>query len=228
MFEGGVDVERQPGAGFEIDLSAEQRREGVHGGAATRKFAEEHPQHGAGHSNGLGRIVGEVAAGVAVGTGQRHPQLNPVQDRRRGGRDLRVADAHARRHQVQFTRPDHRVHTGAVAVFHLAAEQPADGLQPGVRMRRHVHPGAAARPRVVRSGRRNTMPRSATAPAEARCDARGWPAGRPTAPPVDAAHRRMSMPRKPLRRGRYRCCSRIDSSVSDCVRTRCRPGLCPG
>ena len=96
--------------------------------------------------------MGEVAAGVAIGVGQRDPQLDPVQDRRRGGGDLRVADARARRHQVQFARPHQRVHPGAVAVLHLALEQPADGLQPGVRMRRHVHPDAAAhvvRPVVV-------------------------------------------------------------------------------
>jgi hypothetical protein len=31
------------------------------------------------------------------------------------------------------------MHTSAVAMLHLAAEQPTDGLQPGVRMRRNVH-----------------------------------------------------------------------------------------
>ena len=51
---------------------------------------------GARHRDGLGRVVGEVAAGVAVGVRQRHPQLDAVQDRRRGGGDLRMADARAR------------------------------------------------------------------------------------------------------------------------------------
>ena len=35
--------------------------------------------------------------------------------------------------------PDHRVHAAAVAVLDLAGEQPADGLQAGVRVRGHVH-----------------------------------------------------------------------------------------
>ena len=44
------------------------------------------------------------------------------------------------------------MHAGAVAVLHLPAEQPAHRLQAGVRMRGHVHPGAArdvVRPVVV-------------------------------------------------------------------------------
>jgi hypothetical protein len=36
------------------------------------------------------------------------------------------------------------MHACAVAMFHFAAEQPADRLQPGVRMRRHVHADAVA------------------------------------------------------------------------------------
>ena len=86
----------------------------------------------------------EVAAGVAVGIGQRHPQLRAVQDGGRRGGHLGVADPCACCHEIQLAGPDHRVNTGAVAVFDLAAEQPTDGLQSGVRMRRHVHTGAAA------------------------------------------------------------------------------------
>ena len=91
-------------------------------------------------------------------------------------------------------------------------EQPTDGLQPGVRMRRHVHPAGRRARRVGRSGRRNTTPRSATAPAAAACVAPGSPAGRPAAPRVDAAHRRMAKPHRRLRRARCRCCSRTHSS----------------
>ena len=86
----------------------------------------------------------KVAIGAAVGVGQRHPELCTVQDggRRRG--HLGVADARAGGHQVQLAGPHHRMHACAVAVLHLAAEQPADGLQPGVWMRRHVHAVAVA------------------------------------------------------------------------------------
>ena len=45
-------------------------------------------------------------------------------------------------HQVQLARPDERVRAEAVAVLDLAGEQPAHGLQAGVRMGGHVHPGA--------------------------------------------------------------------------------------
>ena len=93
---------------------------------------------------GCGHVMREVATGVAVGIRQRHPQLHTVQDGGGCGGHLGVTDARARGHEVQLAGPHHRVHPGAVAMFHLAAEQPTDGLQSGVRMRRHVHPGAAS------------------------------------------------------------------------------------
>src|SRR3954447_8454462 len=60
-----------------------------------------------------------------------------------------MTDARARRHEIQLTGPHRRMHTGTVAVFHFTAEQPTDGLQSGVRMRRHIHAWAATR--VVRT-----------------------------------------------------------------------------
>ena len=63
-----------------------------------------------------------------------------------------MTDARAGCHQVQLAGPHHRVHAGAVAMLDLAFEEPADGLQAGVRVRRHVHAGAIAdvvRPVVV-------------------------------------------------------------------------------
>src|SRR5882724_9765653 len=54
-----------------------------------------------------------------------------------------MADARARGHEIQLAGPHHRVYSRAVAMFHLAAEQPTDSLQSGVGMRRHVHPLAA-------------------------------------------------------------------------------------
>jgi hypothetical protein len=56
-----------------------------------------------------------------------------------------MTDARASGHQVQLAGPHQRMHTGAVAVLHLAAEQPADGLQPGMRMRRHIHARTVAK-----------------------------------------------------------------------------------
>ena len=38
---------------------------------------------------------------------------------------------------------DHRLGAEAVAVLDLALDQPADGLQPGVRVRPDLHPGAS-------------------------------------------------------------------------------------
>ena len=91
----------------------------------------------------LRHVVGEVATGVTVGVGQRHPQLDTVQNGGGRGGDLGMADARARGHQVQLAGPHHRVYARAVAMLHLTAEQPTDSLQSGVGMRRHVHPLAA-------------------------------------------------------------------------------------
>jgi hypothetical protein len=76
---------------------------------------------------------------VTARIGQRNPQLRSVQNGGVGRRDLRVLDSRARGHQVQLAWPHHRVRTGAVTVFDLAGEQPTHSLQPGVRMRRHIH-----------------------------------------------------------------------------------------
>jgi hypothetical protein len=50
-----------------------------------------------------------------------------------------VLDAAPRRHEVQFARSHHRVAARAVPVLDLAGEQPAHGLETGVRMRWHDH-----------------------------------------------------------------------------------------
>jgi hypothetical protein len=79
-------------------------------------------------------MVLEVPVGVAVLLGQGHPELHAVQDRgaRRG--HLGVADAEAAGHGGEFPRPDERVAAQAVAVLDLAAEEPADRPQSGVRV----------------------------------------------------------------------------------------------
>ena len=97
-------------------------------------------------------VVLEERLHVAGGRRQRHPQLHPVQPRRPGRRHLRVADAASGGHQVQLARPDERVAADAVAVVDLALEEPAHGLQAGVRMRRDAHPAGhrhVVRPVVV-------------------------------------------------------------------------------
>jgi hypothetical protein len=82
---------------------------------------------------------------MPFGLGQRDPQLEAVQHRRPArGRFFGVGDAPARRHQVQLTRPDQLPAVKAVPVQHQALEQPADGLQADVRMRRNPHAGTAA------------------------------------------------------------------------------------
>ncbi len=88
--------------------------------------------------------MGEVATGVTVGVGQRHPQLDTVQNGGGRGGDLGMADARAGCHEIQLAGPHHCVDTRAISMFHLTAEQPTDSLQSGVGMRRHVHPCVAA------------------------------------------------------------------------------------
>ena len=62
------------------------------------------------------------------------------------------AGCRARRHQVELARAHHGVRARGIAVLDLTGEQPAHGLQSGVRMRRHHHPagcGHVVRPVVV-------------------------------------------------------------------------------
>ena len=128
MFEGRVDIERDMRAAVEVDLRTEQRGERVHRRAISGQLAEKDLDRGGADRARLRSVVGEVATGVAVGVGQCHPQLRAVQDGRLRGGDLGVADAGTSRHEVQLAGPDHRVHAGAVAVLHLTAEKPTDGL----------------------------------------------------------------------------------------------------
>jgi hypothetical protein len=101
-------------------------------------------QHRPGHVDGRGGVVREVAAGVAIGVGQRDPQLHPVQNRCGDRGDLRMTDAGAGCHQGQLAGSHHRVHACAVAMLDLAFEEPADGLQARVRVRRYIHPRSVA------------------------------------------------------------------------------------
>ena len=113
--------------------------------------------------------------------------------------------------------PDHGVHAGAVAVLHLAAEKPTDGLQSGMRMWRHVHAGAA--PDVMGAVMVGEAPRPDQRPLPLRQrpphpDGPGPPNGTSR----DAALRRMPKPRRQLQPVRCRCCSPTHSSAETVAR----------
>ena len=94
-------------------------------------------------------MVLEVGRRLAGRVGQRDPQLQAAQGRRRGRGRLGVGDAAAGGHQVERAGPDELLAAEAVLVEHLAAEQPGDGLQAGVRVRRHDHAGVGVGRAVV-------------------------------------------------------------------------------
>jgi hypothetical protein len=76
---------------------------------------------------------------------QRHPQLQPVHERRMGRRGLlRVRDPVARGHEVELPGHDRLLVAEAVPVQDLPVHQPRHGLQPRVWVRRYLHPGPAA------------------------------------------------------------------------------------
>ena len=86
-------------------------------------------------------VRSEARRHVADPVGQGYPQLHAVQPRRavRPG-DLAVHDAPPGGHQVELTRADQRLRSQAVAMLDRALQQPADGLQAGVRVGPDLHP----------------------------------------------------------------------------------------
>jgi hypothetical protein len=148
VLERRVEIQRHPGADFQVELGAQQRGEGVHRRSAAGQPSEEDPRYRAGQRDRLGHIMIEAATGIAVGIRQRPRQLHAVQYRSclaiGGDRHFRMVDSGAAGHQVELTRANRGVDARAVSVFDLAAEQPADGLQPGMWMRRNVHAGGSA------------------------------------------------------------------------------------
>ena len=151
---------------LQLHFRPEQRRVGGGLRLHAEPGADEHPAAQSGVDGLLRQHVLELGRHLAGVIRERHPQLNPVQHSGFGGRDLGVRDAPAGRHQVEFTRPDHRVRADAVPVLDLPLEQPAHGLQTGVRVRRDRHaagigdplrpvmigeaPGADQRPGLLR------------------------------------------------------------------------------
>ena len=102
----------------------------MHRRTAARELSEKHPCRSTWQRNRNRRVVGEVARSVAGGVRQCHPQLHTVQNSGwlRFDRHFGMTDTATRGHQIQLAGPDQRVHAGAIAVLHVAAEQPAHGL----------------------------------------------------------------------------------------------------
>ena len=130
-------------AGSQGELGAEQRAERPHRGGAARRASPGRPlisppsiATGSAHSAGRRGAVKRCSPG-APPTAGRHATRRSAASRTRSGR------CRTRGHQVDLAGPDQRMGTQGVAVLDLAGEQPGHRLQPGVRMRRHVHAAVA-------------------------------------------------------------------------------------
>ena len=142
MLEGGVDRDGDRGAGREVQLGAQQSRERGDRGAVPEQFTHEHAHGGIAVCEGRRGEVLEERRRVARMIGQRDPELHAVEAGGGIRRDLGMLDAGPRRHQVHRARLNERHAADAVAVLDLARVEPTDGLEPGVRMRRHIHRAA--------------------------------------------------------------------------------------
>ena len=102
----------------------------MHRRTAARELSEKHPCRSTRQRNRNRRVVSEVARSVARVVRQCHPQLHTVQSSAwsRLDRHFGMTDTATRGHQIQLAGPDQRVHTSAVAVLHLPAEQPTHRL----------------------------------------------------------------------------------------------------
>ena len=86
----------------------------------------------------------KAGATCRCGAGQGQPELDAVQPRvMLAGRFLGMGDPPPGGHQVELAGPDHLLTAQAVPVQHVPVQQPGDGLQADVRVRRHLHPGHA-------------------------------------------------------------------------------------
>src|SRR5699024_783469 len=83
------------------------------------------------------------SGGLADGVGQHGPQLYAVEHRGVLRGDLGVADAGTGGHEVDLPGTHERVVVTRVVVCHVSLEQPADGLQTGVRVRGDLHTAGA-------------------------------------------------------------------------------------
>ena len=128
-------------AGSSVDFGADDRREGLRGRRHRPEPADHDRRRTARELERRQRAVRrERRLRSPARLGQRDPELDAAQAPRvRRGRLLRVRDAASRRHQVEDTRCRRAFEAQAVVVDHLAFEQPRDGLEADVRVRRDVH-----------------------------------------------------------------------------------------
>ncbi len=131
------------GARLEHDLDPEQRGLDPHRRARAPQRPDEHARLDPGRGlHRLRHVVLEPRLDRRGGRRQHDPQLRTVQHARAGGRHLRVRDAPSGRHEVDLARTDDGDGAEGVAVLDLAGEQPRDGREAAVRVRRDVHPAA--------------------------------------------------------------------------------------
>ncbi len=77
--------------------------------------------------------------GISMCLGQSNPQLHCMESFWASLRELAVADALTCGHDIHLTGQDLLDSADAIAMFGLALEQPAYGLQPGMRVLGHHH-----------------------------------------------------------------------------------------
>ena len=140
MLEAGIHHQVHRGAGVKADLGADERGEGVHRGGLPKEGAEEDQGLPTVEGHRVRDVVVEAARAVPGVLRQDGPQLHAMEDVSLLGGDLGVAGAGTGGHEVDLAGADDSVDVLGVIVPDLAGEQPGDGLEPGVRVRRDVHP----------------------------------------------------------------------------------------
>ena len=142
-----VDVDHQRIFAGEPHLRADHRRIDGDRRIAIAELADEDRHLVVVDPHRFGGEVLEMRADETGRLRQRGPQLDAVQ-RLVGLGVLGVGDTPARGHQVHLAGPDNDVAAQRILVPDLAAEQPGDRLQAGVRMTRDPH-RVGARPEMV-------------------------------------------------------------------------------
>ena len=140
-----LQAELAAGVAARAQLGAHHRGEDGGRGAHARQRPGEHGdlESGQARRGQLGMVL-EGRRHVPLRAGQGQPELDAVQPRvMLAGRFLGMGDSPPCGHQVELAGPDHLLTAQAVAVQHVPVQQPGDGLQADVRVRRHLHPGHA-------------------------------------------------------------------------------------
>ena len=136
-----VDGHGHRAAGLDHDLGPQQRRVRRDGRRVPQRRAEEDPRPPAGTLHAAAaRSARRSGRRAATASGSATQSCTPWSSRVAGVETSEWLMPRPGRHQVELAGPHRGVVAGAVAVLDLAAEEPADGLQPGVRVRRDLHP----------------------------------------------------------------------------------------